>query len=60
MAKMVWDRLLQPAVYLLVMAQGPQVKAREMPKGLKIAREALQMGRKTVASSASGATVRAT
>ena len=57
MAKLVLDRLLQPAVYLPVMVQGPQVKTREMPKGLKIVREALQIGRTPVSSSASGAKV---
>ena len=33
MVKLAWDRLPQPAVYLPVVAQGPQVKARDrMPK----------------------------
>ena len=42
MAELVLHRLPQPTVYLLVMEQGPQVKAREMPKGPKIPRKALQ------------------
>ena len=54
MAKLVQDRPLQPTLYLLVMAQEPQVKASEMPKGPKIPSEALQIGRTSVPSSASG------
>ena len=43
------------------MAQGPQVKVRErMPKGPKIAREALQIGRIPAPSHASGANTGAT
>ena len=61
MVKLAWDRLPQPTAYLLVVAQGPQVKARDrMPKGPKIAREALQIGRTPVPSNASGAKVGAT
>ena len=41
MVQLVWDRPPQPIVYLVVMARGPQVKLREMPKGPKIPREAL-------------------
>ena len=48
MAELVWDRLPQPAAYLLVMEQGPQVKARGMPKGPKMVREALQTKRTPV------------
>ena len=55
-----WTGLGQPAVYLLVMAQGLQVKAREMPKGPKIPREALQIRGTPVPSSASGTKVGAT
>ena len=57
MAKLVWDILTQPTAYLLVMEQGPQVKARGMAKGPKIIGEALQIGRTPVPSSASGAKV---
>ena len=60
MADLVLYRLPQPTAYLLVTEQGPQVKAREMPKGPKIPREALQIGRTPVPSSASGAKVGAT
>ena len=60
MAKLVLDKMLQPTAYLPITEQGPQVKAREMPKGLNIAREALQIRRTTVPSSASGAKVGAT
>ena len=60
MAELVWDRLHQPMAYLLVMEQGPQDKVRGMPKGPKTIREALQIGRTPVPSSASGATVGAT
>ena len=60
LTKLVLDRLLQPRAYLPVVAQGPQVKARELPKGPKIAREALQIGRTPVPSNASGAKVGAT
>ena len=60
MAELVLHRLPQPAAYLPVAKQGPQVKAREMPRGPKIPREALQLGRKPVSSSVSGAKVGAT
>ena len=32
MAKLVWDRLPQPAEYLLVTEQGPQIQVREGPR----------------------------
>ena len=60
MAKPVWDRLPQPAAYLLVTDQGPQVKARGIPKGPKSIREALEIGRTPVPSSTSGVKVGAT
>ena len=61
MAKLAWDRPPWPAVYLPAVVQGPQVKARDrMPKGPKIAREALQIGRTPAPSSASSAKVGAT
>ena len=50
----------QATAYLPVAEQGPQVKARGMSKGPKIAREALQIGRTPVPSSASGVKIRAT
>ena len=57
MGKLVWDRQPQSTSYLLVVAQGLQVKARKMPKYPKIPTEALQMGRTPVPYSASGAKV---
>ena len=61
MARLAWDRPPQPTVYLSVVAQRPQVKARDrMPKGPKRAREAPQIGRIPAPSSASGAKVGAT
>ena len=60
MGKLVLHRLPQSAVYLLIMELGPQVKAREIPKGSKIPREALKIGRTPFPSNASGAKVGAT
>ena len=61
MVKLAWGRPPQPAVYLLVTVQGPQIKARDkIPKGPKIAREALHIRRIPAPSNASGSKVRAT
>ena len=38
MAKLVWDRPPQPTAYLLAVEQGPQVKAKGMPKDPKMVR----------------------
>ena len=57
MVELAQDRLPWLTVYLLAVVQG-QVKARDrMPKGPKIAREALQIGRIPAPSSASDAKV---
>ena len=58
MAELAWDRPPWPTVYLLPTVQGQQVKASDrMPKGPKIAREALQIGRIPAPSSALGTKV---
>ena len=51
MAELVWDRLSQPEVYLLVAEHGPPVKVREMLKDSKMVRAAFQTNRTPVHSS---------
>ena len=60
MAKLVWDRLPQPTVYLLVTEKGPQVKGRRKHKGPKMARKALHAKRTPVHFSVSDIKVGAT
>ena len=60
MAKLVWDRLPQPTVYLLVMEQGQQGKVKGMPKDPKTVRVMLQTGRTPVHFSVSDVKVGAT
>ena len=48
MVKLVWDRLPQPTVYLLVAGQELQSKVRGMPKYPKMARVILQIRRTPV------------
>ena len=60
MAKLVWDRLPQPTVYLLVVEQGPWVKVEEMPQDPKVVMAAFQTKRTPVHSSVSDVKVGAT
>ena len=48
MAELVWNRLPQPTIYLLVVEQGLQVKVKGMPKVPKMDRVMLQTRRTPV------------
>ena len=60
MAKLVWDRLPQPTVYLLAVGQGQQGKVKGMPKDPKMVRVMLQTRRTPVHFSVSYVKVGAT